>query len=389
MKPKALSIKRLNRPALAGVIIAAFALVNLSLNACKTDAGDGNTIKVGAILPLTGDSAAWGQQGRMGIDMAVKQINDTGGIEGRQLEVVYEDSQAIPRIAVGAISKLISVDHVYAVVGDIVSATTLSMAPIAEENKTVLIAPSASAPAISEAGQFIFRVWPSDLLEGSELAKWVYAKGHRRISVLYISTDYGVGLAKVFQDTFQAQGGGVPSSQGYSQDETNFKPYLSRIKSENPDGVYLISYYKDAALALKQAKELGLSVQFFGATAVESPDLVKLAGDAAEGLIYPTIVDFDPSNPTSDQRTFIDAFHDRFNVDPDWASSHAHDALMVVAEAMRSGARTGDEIRAEIDRRREFSGVTGRIIFNPNGDVIDKPVAIKVVRGGKFELLNK
>lgn len=346
-------------------------------------------LRIGAVLPLTGDAAAWGQQGRWGIELAVREINSAGGIQGRRLEVILEDGQALPRVALGAISKLISVNRVPAVIGDIVSATTLAMAPIAEEKQVVLIAPTASAPAISQAGEFIFRVWPTDHLEGSELAKWVSAKGYSRVFVLYISTDYGLGLAKVFQQAFQARGGRVLSMQGYAQDETDFRPYLARIKAEKPDGVYLVSYYKDAALALRQAKEIGLTVQFFGATAVESPDLIKLAGTAAEGLIYPTIVDFDPARPNPVQRAFIEKFRSAYGADPDWASSHAYDALLVIAEAMRAGALTGEEIRREIDRRRVFTGVTGRIVFDEVGDVIEKPVAMKMVRGGKFEPLAK
>jgi len=372
------------------VVLAIPLLLSLvGFGSCSGGSSSRSTLRVGAVLPLTGDSAAWGDQGRKGIEAAVKEINDSGGINGQSLEVVYEDSQANPRLAVSAISKLISVDKVPAVVGDMVSATTLAMAPIAEEKQVVLIAPSASAPAISDAGKFIYRVWPSDLLEGSELAKWAHGQGYKRVCVLYISTDYGLGLSKVFQQTFESLGGSVPSTQGYAQDETNFKPYLARVKSENPDAVYLISYYKDAALALKQAKEIGLNAQFFGATAVESPELVKLAGDAAEGLIYPTIVDFDPANPNDNQRAFIEKFRAAYKTDPDWASSHAHDALLVIAEAMRSGARTGDEIRQAIDKKREFSGVTGRIIFNEKGDVVDKPVAIKMVKNGKFEPFKK
>jgi branched-chain amino acid transport system substrate-binding protein len=380
---------RQHAKAFKAALIVSLVLSLMGFGSCGGDGGRKSTIKIGAVLPLTGDSAAWGDQGRKGIEAAVKEVNDSGGINGELIEVVYEDSQANPRLAVSAISKLISVDKVPAVVGDIVSATTLAMSPLAEEKQVVLIAPSASAPAISDAGKFIYRVWPSDLLEGSELAKWAQGQGYKRVSVLYISTDYGLGLSKVFQQTFESLGGSVPSTQGYAQDETNFKPYLARVKSENPDAVYLISYYKDAALALKQAKEIGLNAQFFGATAVESPDLVKLAGNAAEGLIYPTIVDFDPANPNDNQRAFIERFRTAYKTEPDWASSHAHDAFLVIAEAMRSGARTGEEIRQAIDKKREFSGVTGRIIFNEKGDVIDKPVAIKTVRNGKFELFKK
>jgi len=344
------------------------------------------SIKIGAVLPLTGDSAAWGEQGKYGIELAVEEINSKGGINGKKLEVVYEDSQAIPKNAVTSIQKLINVDKVPAVVGDIVSATTLAMAPIAEKSKTVLIAISASAPAITNAGEYIYRVWPSDLLEGSVLAEFVSKNKYKKVCILHIQTDYGTGLRDAFKKTFEQKGGRVILTQGYKQDETDFKPVLLKIKSKRPDAVYIVGYYKDSGLILKQAKEIGLKTQFFGATAVESPKLIEIAGDAAEGLIYPIITDFDPDNPSPIQKEFIEKFKKKFGVVPDWASSHSHDAVVVIAEAMKKGGTTGKAIKKTIDSQKIFEGVTGKIVFDKNGDVIDKPVTIKTIKNGKFEV---
>ena len=343
------------------------------------------SVKIGAVLPLTGDSSAWGEQGKYGIELAVEEINAKGGINGKKLEVVYEDSQAIPKYAVTSIQKLINVDKVPAVAGDMVSATTLAMAPIAEKSKTVLIAISASAPAITNAGEYIYRVWPSDLLEGSVLAEFAAKNKYRKVCILFIQTDYGTGLRDAFKKTLEQKGGKVLLTQGYKQDETDFKSALLKVKSKKPDAVYIVGYYKDSGLILKQAKEIGLKTQFFGATAVESPKLIEIAGDAAEGLIYPIITDFDPEHPTPVANQFIEHFKKKFGIAPDWASSHAHDAVVVIAEAMKKGGATGTGIKKAIDFQRRFEGVTGKIIFDENGDVIDKPVTIKTVRHGKFE----
>ena len=364
---------------------AATTLLAIGLIACNR--GSSGAVKIGAALPLTGDSAAWGRQGRWGIEAATNEINASGGIQGRQLDVVFEDTQAIPRVAIGAISKLISVNGVPAVVGDIMSATSLAMSPIAEEKKVILMVPTASAPALTNAGRFIYRVWPSDDVEGSFLAKWAAERRIRRICILHISTDYGLGLAEIFRKRFEALGGAVPSVQSYAQDETDFRPYLARIKAQAPEAVYMISYYKDGALILRQARETGVKAHFLGATAVESTELLKLAGAAAEGLIYPTIADFDQSNPTPVQKAFIDRFRATYKTDPDWAASHTHDALLVIAEAMRAGAQTGDAIRQEIDRRHSFDGVTGRITFDQNGDVVGKKVVMKTIKNGAFMIL--
>lgn len=341
-------------------------------------------VVIGAILPLTGNSAAWGEQGRWGIEMAVEDINTQGGINGRRLEVIFEDSQAIPKNALAALNKLVLVDKVPAIIGDIVSATTLAIAPVVERNRVVLIAPTASAPAITNAGEYIFRVWPSDLLEGSVFARFLIGRGLKRLAILHIQNDYGQGLANAFKTTFVGAGGEVPSIQAYAQEETDFKPYLRRSEASRIQGIYLVSYYKDAALILKQAREIGLSTRFFGATAVESPKLIEIAGGAAEDLAYPIITDFDLENPTPRAAEFISKFKRKFGKDPDWASSHTYDAVLVAADAMRRGASSGEEIRRKIDSTRIFHGVTGTITFDENGDVIEKPVKIRVVRRGKF-----
>lgn len=343
------------------------------------------SVKIGAVLPLTGDSAAWGEQGKYGIELAVEEINAKGGINGKKLEVVYEDSQAIPKNAVTSIQKLINVDKVPAVAGDIVSATTLAMAPIAEKSHTVLIGISSSAPAITNAGEYIYRVWPSDLLEGSVLAEFAAKNKYRKVCILFIQTDYGTGLRDAFKKTLEQKGGKVLLTQGYKQDETDFKAALLKVKSKKPDAVYIVGYYKDSGLIMKQAKEIGLKTQFFGATAVESPKLIEIAGDAAEGLIYPIITDFDPEHPTPVAQEFIENFKKKYGVAPDWASSHAHDAVVVIAEAMKKGGTTGTGIKKTIDSQKRFEGVTGKIVFDKNGDVIDKPVTIKTLRNGKFE----
>lgn len=370
------------------VLIALFgSVLTLSCVRHESSGEKSGSIQIGAVLPLTGDSAAWGEQGKYGIQMALEEINSGGGVNGRKLNVIFEDSKADPKTAVSAIQKLISLDKVNAIIGDITSGATLAMAPIAERSKVVLIAPTASAPAISKAGDFIFRVWPSDNLEGSAIAEYASKSGCKRVAILHIQTDYGTGLRDVFASAFKSKGGEVVFAQGYNKDETDFKPVLLKVSTVRPDAVYVVGYYKDTALILKQARDIGLKVQFFGATAVESPDLVKIAGKAVEGLIYPTINDFDPDHPTPQVKDFIDTFTKKFGKEPDWASSHTHDALVVIADAIKTGGESGPGIKKAIATTRRFEGVTGKIVFDDNGDVIDKPVVIKIVRNGQFKVM--
>lgn len=355
----------------------------LGFIACKNK--NHQEIKIGAILPLTGDAAAWGEKGKKGIDLAVDQINEHGGIDGKQLKVIYEDTQALPRLGVTAVTKLVNVDKVPVVIGDIVSATTLAAAPVAEKNQVVLLAPTASAPAITDAGDYIFRIWPSDLVEGKAMAKFAAENDYKEIGILYIQNDYGIGLKNAFSDTYTQMGGKVVADVAYKQDETDFRSHLSKLNSNNPKAIYLISYYKDAALALKQASELGIQCQFLGATAVQDPKLIEIAGKAAEGLIYAIPSGFDPENKSAIVRNFKEAYNKKYSEDPNFVAAHCYDAVNLIAHVMRKSGITSTLIMPELAKIMGFQGVTGEITFDENGDVI-KPVDIKVIKNGNFEM---
>jgi branched-chain amino acid transport system substrate-binding protein len=373
------------------VLLKLCLLVVASATACSLHgAGDPNVLRIGAAIPLTGASAAWGEQARWGIEFAVQTVNDAGGIDGRRVVVVHEDSQALPRPAVTAFHKLTQVNRVPVVVGDVTSAATLAMARFAEERHVTLIAPTSSAPAITTAGRFVFRVWPSDRLEGEGAATWASAQRFSRVAILHIANDYGAGLAAAFQTHFARRGGRVVSVQAYAQGQTDFRPFLTRAKAERVDAVYLVSDdndYKDAALVLKQGRDLGVEAQFIGTAALENPELIRLAGPAAEDVVYPTTAGFDSAAPMPRQKAFVDKFTAKYGKAPDWASSHAHDAALIALDALKSGARTGEEIRAMLDRTRKFEGVTGTIRFDENGDVIDTTVLMKTVHKGEFVAL--
>jgi len=377
----------LTRPKLRTIrarIIPLLVLLTLtSLPSCER-AQQPREIKIGAILPLTGDAASWGDQGKKGIDLAAEEINSAGGIDGSRLVVIYEDTQATPRRAATAMQKLCTVDRVSAVIGDIVSATTLAVAPIAEQNRVLLLSPTASAPAISDVGDYIFRIWPSDIAEGTAIVEFAFQTlGLRRVAILYIENDYGVGLRRVFEKKFSGLGGTITAALGYKQDETDFRSYLTKIRGSAPEAIYLVSYYKDASLALRQARELGIRSEFLGTTALEDPHLISIAGRAADGVIYPMSTGYDPKSADTAVQDFKARFRARFGEDPGFVSAHAYDALKLIAFAMKISGTTGPEIRTGLLRVRDFHGATGTINFDSKGDVI-KQTTIKEIRNGQF-----
>lgn len=347
-----------------------------------------DSVAVGVIFPLTGDAASYGEKGREAIDLALAAVTERGGCGGHRVHVVYEDSRADPTTGVAAFRKLITADRAPVVIGDIVSAVTLAVAPIAESNQVLLLSPTSSAPAITNAGQFIYRIWPSDLEEGRAIAEFALQRGYRRASVLHLTNDYGIAIAEIFRRTFEGGGGQVLSVDGYQADNTDFRTTLTRIQAERPDVLYIAGYFADTATILRQARELGLRVQALGTTAVEDDQFLRLAGNSAEGLIYPLATGFDASSPSPRVREFVHSFRSRYNRDPGWVEAQAYDAFMLVCEAMgKVGSKvTGSALKAGIDGMGPFEGVAGTIQFDENGDVI-KPVVFRIVRNGRFSAI--
>jgi len=339
-------------------------------------------IKIGAILPLTGDAAFYGQSIRRGIDLAVEQIRNKGGMQGSSIMVVYEDSKAVPADGVAAFQKLIDVDRVVAIIGDAVSSVTLAFAPIAERNKVVVLSPLSSAPALTNAGDFIFRNVPSDLYGGGVAAHFaVKDEGWKKLGILYINNDFGVGLKQVFSENAERLGSKIVASEAFEQGATDFRTQLLKIKSTTPEAIFIVGY-QEVPQILIQAKEMGLKIKFLGTGLLEDPNVIKVAKKAAEG-IYFTQLQYDATSKDPLVIDFVGAFTKNYNSKPDIISAYGYDAMKVLAYAMETSNLTSDSIRDQLYKVKNFRGVTGDITFDKNGDVI-QPMGIKTVKNGEF-----
>jgi len=341
--------------------------------------GTDSALKIGATLPLSGDAAVWGKNTKEGIDLAVEEINAKGGVLGRKLEIVYEDTRALPKDGVSAYHKLVSIDKVNAIIDDSVSSVTLAMAPLAKRDQVVILATGATAPKISEAG--VFRIWNSDSYEGEVIANYAFGKlGLRRVAILYINNDYGKGLESVFKELFTAHGGQIAASEGFGQSSTDIRAQLSKIKSANPDGLYLVGYPKEIPIALRQSKELGLTAKLLGTVAMHDPQLIQTAGAAAEGLVFPY-----PKKPTGEQaKDFKMNFRKKYGKDPGITSDVGYDAAKMIAAAIaNTGNSTGEHIRKGLRLLVDYQGASGVMTFDKNGDV-HKPMGMMAVTRGEF-----
>ena len=340
------------------------------------------TIKIGAVLPLTGEAAKYGDSSRKAIDQAVSEINDAGGVHGSSLAVVYEDDQATAAKGVSAFMKLVTVDKVPAVIGALPSSVTLAIAPIANKNKVVLLSPMSSNPQITSSGEYIFRNCISDTYEGAEMAK--YASGKldlKSIAILYINNDYGVGLRDVFTKAFSAAGGKIITSEAFNQGATDFRAQLTKIKAANPDGVYIVGY-NEMIVIFRQIKQLGLKGQMLSTIMLNDQGLVDKMGGTADGTIL-TAWAFDPASKDAAIIKFVKAYKAKYGGAPDVFAAQAYDALKLIAKAMTDVGSTTTDIKKGLYGIKDYPGAAGVTSFDSNGDVA-KPLRFLRISLGAF-----
>jgi len=343
------------------------------------DAGtDGDTIKIGFIGPLTGEAGNLGENAKMAVEIAVAEINEAGGINGRDLEVIYEDGQCLGKEASSAANKLINVDKVSAILGGACSGETLAFAPVAEEAKITTLSYCSSAPSVTDAGDYIFRNYPSDLFQGSFAAEYATNDlNAKKIGVLYVNGDWGQGIKDVFVNKFQELGGEIILEEGYDQQSRDLRTQLTKIKSVNPDVVYFLGYTEASIPGLKQVSELGINVPLLGGDAWADPKIFEEAGEAAEGIRF--VVPFAPLNDD-----FIAKMKEKVGSDEiGLCSPSAYDGIKILAQVMEKVGDDSTAIKDELYKTTYVGGVSGdSISFDENGDLKSASYVVKVVKDG-------
>lgn len=344
-------------------------------------------VKIGVITALTGEQAKYGESTKRGIEMAIEEVNASGGISGKKVTALYEDSQGDPKLAVSALRKLITVNKIFVTIGALASSDILAMAPVAESNKIVLLAPSATAPAITNAGDYIFRIAASDVYEGSFMAEYALKDLNlERVAVIYINNDYGLGLRETFGEKYRELGGKIVEEQVFDQGATDFRSQLTKLKNANPQGIYVVGY-KEVGQLLRQAGELGIKTQWLSTSMFEDPDIIKLAETVSEGAYF-TSQSFDPEKGGAIVSEFVKSFEKKYTMVPDIFAALSYDATKVLLIAVEKGGYSTEGIKESLYGIKNFPGITGEFTFDENGDVT-KQIGIKTIRNGQFEWVRR
>lgn len=341
---------------------------------------DDDVIVIGAIFPLTGAIATYGQSSKEAIDLAVEQVNAAGGVLGKEVQVVYMDNKSAGPESALAAEKLIG-EGVVGILGPVASSNSLAAAPLAQDAGIPLLSPTSTNPAVTEIGDYIFRACFIDPFQGYVAASFALDDlGATTAAVLFdTGSDYSRGLYEVFEEVFTAGGGEIVYVGQFVETDQDFSAILTAVKAENPDVVYVPSYYETAGSILKQADELEIDAYFIGADGWDSPGLFDIAGDAANGGFFTNHYSPDASTPELD--AFLAAYAEANDGKvPDALAALAFDAANLMFDAIeRAGVAEPSAIRDALAATEGFVGVSGVITFDENRNPVKSAVIIEIV----------
>ena len=378
----------------AMLLISVVLLMSLLLGACTTS-GTKTVIKVGVDAELTGDIPAVGASCKNAAELAVKEINDAGGLDvggtKYQIELVIEDNAGKADQAASAAQKLITQDNVIAIIGPNASRYAIPASEIAESSKTVLISPWSTNPKTTldaktnQPKKYVFRACFIDPFQGRVVAKFALDNlKTTKAAVLYdVASDYNKGIAEYFKQTYEANGGTVVVFETYTTGDKDFSAQLTKIKDAGPEVIFLPNYYSEVPLQIQQAHRLGINVPFLGSDSWGSAELITLCGTECEGYYFSTHYAADAATPQATK--FIEAYKTAYGSTPDDVAALTYDAFGLLWQSLQSAGKVDREaVRNALASIPKYEGVTGNMQFQEgSGDPIKSAVILQI-KNGKF-----
>ena len=361
--------------------IAAFSIAALTLIGCNSKS---STIKIGSIGPLSGPYAVYGGDCKNGIELAVNEINAAGGINGQQLELIAEDDEGAAEKSVSAYKKLVTKDGVKFIFGSLTSGCAIAISPLAQAQKVIQIAPAATAPKLTEAGNFVFRACYDDPFQGVVGGKFAAENlGAKKAAVLYdIGNDYSVGLTDNFKASFEANGGSIVALESYSTGDKDFNAQLTKIKNANPDVVYLPDYYGTVALIVKQLRAQGFNRPIVGADGWDG--LSENAGTEVLNGFYSNHYAADSTEPKV--QNFVKSYKEKYSLTPTSFAALGYDSVYMLKDAIvKAGKVESEAVRVALEAT-DGDYVTGHLTFNEKHNPVKGAVIVELVQDANGKL---
>ncbi len=331
---------------------------------------EGDTIKIGMIASLSGAEKPWGDESKKGAQLAIDQANEAGGINGKQIELIVEDTGGLPATGKTATERLVSSKKVLAVLGEVASGVTGPSAEVCQSAGVPIISVGSTRTALSNTGNMFFRVCYTDAFQGAMLAKFAYDDlGIKNVAIL---TDkqlpYSVGLSDDFRAFFTKLGGTVVAEDFYEKGTTDFKGQLTNLKAKNPDGLFCSGYFTEIGPIARQRAAVGLDVPMFGGDGWDSSELLNSGGEGIMGSYYSN--HYSNLQDREQVKNFVSTFKAKYGSEPANAmGALGYDAALVLIDALkRAAAMDSASIRDAIATTSGLEAVSGTITIGPDGN---------------------
>ncbi|MCX6068958.1 MAG: ABC transporter substrate-binding protein [Chloroflexi bacterium] len=354
--------------------------------ATSAPAASSEPIYLGVSGPLTGNNARYGAQWKKGFDLALEEINGAGGINGRKLEYIFEDSQADPKQSVVVAQKFIADERIVVELGDFSSTASMAASQIYQRAGLVQFGFTNSHPDFTKAGGDY--TWSNSVTQAQAapaLADFaITTLGVKKLAIFYLNTDWGKSSFGLFSPRAKELGAAIVSEQAYLPDEKDFRSAITAVRDANPDGIILYSYQADGALIVQQLRDAGLKQPIIGGGSLQSPDFLKLGGAAVEDVYI--LGEFLASDPNPVIQDFVKKYQAKYNEEPDLFAVHAYDTINLIAAAIKLGGATRQGIHDALGKLKDVPSVTnGAVTFDLETRRVQGPKFSPIqVKGGKF-----
>lgn len=341
-------------------------------------------IKLGAVFVMTGGNSGYGIAQKAGVELARDEINKAGGINGAQVEVIFEDSQGNKDQAISAVRKLIDKDEVTAIIGPTLSGEMFGAGPVAHQSGVPILGVSTTAAGITDIGKYVFR---NSLPEAGVLPHTVKRSvekfGLKKVAIMWAAND---DFSKSGYDTFKAELAKnkveIISEASFQTKDTEFGPQITKVMAAKPDAIVISSLYQEAALVMVQARKAGYKGPFIGGNGFNSPALAEVAKDAAEGAVVGS--PWYGGRDDAKVKKFVADYTAKMNKGPDQFAAQAFDGMMLMAEALKkAGSANRDKVRDALAEIKGYEGVTGKFSFDANRNPDMQPYVLEI-KGGKY-----
>ncbi|MEG1432742.1 ABC transporter substrate-binding protein [Eubacterium sp.] len=342
-----------------------------------------DVIKIGTLGPYTGDTASYGNAAKNGIELAVDQINEAGGVLGKKIELVSYDTKGDATEAVNAYNRLRDNDGVVAIVGPVLSGEALAIKDLAKEDNMPILSPTATADDVTVGADNSFRVCYLDAYQGNAGANYaVDVLGAKNAAILVCKGNaYSEGLASAFTKTFESKGGKILGTESYSDKDNDYSAQLTKIKQLNPEVVYVPDYYSTVGPILQKAKEMGITATFVGGDGWDS--VQEEYAEAAEGQYFAN--HYAADSPKESVQKFITAYKDKYSKAANSFAALGYDAMDCMAKAIENAGSTDKEAVIKALKEMTYDGVTGKFSFDENGNPKGKEITIIKIENGQLK----